>query len=208
MGVTSADIPILETLIKNYQPKSVIELGAQNNYAQPHLPAPYMKSWYEARGLNYNAIDLSQENGAWPIDLGRAAFEGLPNLIAFQNVKFYQRDLVTDFGTSEHVGIDGKFDWEAIYHCWQIKFHLCKIDGVIISENPKTGNWPGHGFQWYTKEFYYRLACYAGLEIILIDQIPAMGNTTDGWNILCVMRKNSNAFPDLETFKTFDLRQS
>lgn len=202
MGVTSVDIPILNRLINNYKIKSVIELGAQNNYAQPHLPAPYMRAWYERLGIKYDSIDLTGECGAIMIDLGKP-----------QEVLPVPYDLVTDFGTSEHVSDDGnsygtgKFSWESIYNCWKAKFDLCKLDGWIISENPKTGNWPGHGFQYYTSDFYIGLANLSGLGILMIDEIAAMGNTTDGWNILCIMHKVSEKFPSLEEFKTLDLRQ-
>lgn len=203
MGVTSVDIPILERLISSYEIRSVLELGAQNNYAQPHLPAPYMREWYEARGIRYDSIDLSGECGAIMYDLGKDALLDLPCA---------PYDLITDFGTSEHVSDDGnsygtgKFSWEAIYNCWKTKFELCKVDGWIFSENPKTGNWPGHGFQYYTVEFYIKLANLSGMSILSIDQIPAMGNMVDGWNILSVLHKVTDKFIDLEAFKTLDLR--
>lgn len=204
MGVTQTDIPILETLIKNYDIKSVIELGAQQNYAQQNLPAPYMSEWWERKGIRYWSIDLSGENNALIMDLSaRFDFAGKV-LYGIQR----EYDIVTDFGTSEHIGSVGKFYWPAIYNCWINKFNLCKLNGHIISENPKTGNWPLHGFSYYTKEFYRQLEAVSDLGIILLDEVPAMGNKIDGWNILAIMVKTGNKFPTLEEFMQLDLRQS
>lgn len=204
MGCTSVDIPIINRLISNYGIRSVIELGAQNNYTKGFLPAPYMREWYERLGIRYDSIDLSGECGALQFDLGKEPLLDLPN---------GSYDLCTDLGTSEHVSDDGnsygtgKFSWEAIYNCWKTKFNLTKLNGWIFSENPKTGNWPGHGFQYYTTDFYVQLANMSGLSILMLDEVAAMGNITDGWNILCVMHKISEKFPTLEEFKTLDLRQ-
>lgn len=196
MGVTSIDIQNLENLIRYYQPRKVVDLGAQNNYAQPKLPAPYMREWWEAKGIEYASIDLSNENGCIVLDLS------VDN--DFEN----EYDFVMDYGTSEHVGTDGKFSWEAIYNCWQNKHRLLNVGGLMISENPKTGNWPGHGFNYYTQEFYHELKKIAGYMTIEGGEIPAMNNTTDGWNVYCTLRKFGHKFPSLEEFKTLDLRTS
>lgn len=224
MGVTHKDIQLLEDIIKEFKPGSVLELGAQQNYAQPNLPAPYIREWYESKGIFYRAIDISGEDGCGMFDLSKpmdnadAINKALNINGAFMKLMGYDKidddyhvrmfDLVTDFGTSEHIGVDGVFSWEAIYNCWKTKFDLCKIGGIIISENPKTGNWPTHGFQYYTRDFYVDLALYADLELLMYDEICAMGNCKDGMNILTVFRKFSDRFPTLEMFKSFDLRQA
>ena len=196
MGVTSIDLQILENLVKKYNPTKVIDLGAQNNYGQPLLPAPYMSEWWKAKGILYDSIDMSDENGCQVLDLS--------DLQSFEP----QYDFVMDFGTQEHVGKNGAFSWEAIYNCYKNKFDLCRIGGLIISENPKTGNWPGHGFQFFTQDFYKQFARIAGFDIIQLAEIAAMGNTTDGWNVLAITVKISDVFPTLEEFKTLPLNRS
>ncbi len=205
MGVTAVDVQILESLIRKYMPRKVLDFGAQNNFAQPLLPAPYMSEWWKAKGIEYDSIDLTAENGCTVKDLSQV-------FTAMDSVPKY--DFVMDFGTSEHISDDGnsygtgKFSWQHIYNCWLNKHNLLHIGGIMVNENPKTGNWPGHGFNYYTQEFYFRLVKLAGYQIEIIQGIPAMGNVTDGWNILCVLRKFSNKFPSLEDFKTLDLRTS
>mgnify|MGYP000173811548 CR=1 FL=1 len=196
MGVTSTDIEKLEILIKKYCIRSVIELGAQNNYSIP-LPAPYMSEWYRERGIEYESIDLSAENGCLVVDLSKPY------------TPERQYDMVTDFGTSEHVGWDGKHDIEAIYNCWKTKHDLLKVGGIMVNENPKTGNWIGHGFNYYTLDFYNRLTDLCGYAIIETCEIPAMGNTTDGWNVYCsFIRRNDRQFITLEEFKTCGIKLS
>jgi hypothetical protein len=103
-----------------------------------------------------------------------------------------QVDIVTDFGTSEHVS--------NYYNCWLNKHNGCKVGGLIISENPKVNNWHGHGFHYLTKEFYTELCKVAGYELIEVGEHAAMGNVTDGWNVYGVLRKVSDVFPSQSEF--------
>lgn len=197
MGYTDFTVRMLEQLIRTYNPFSVLDFGAQNMYDQPLLPAPYARQWYEQKRMHYSSIDLSGEAEALRIDLGYL-IEDFP----------HQYDLVADAGTQEHVGRQGAFSWEAIYNCWLNKFNLCKLDGIIYNENPETGSWLLHGFQWFSKEFYQQLEKESDLKIILLDRHAAMGNTKDGWNTVCIQQKTGSKFPSFETFMTFDLRRS
>lgn len=196
MGITSFSVELIERNKGNA--KSVIELGAQQMYNQPNLPAPYADEYYKSLGLDYSCIDLSKENNSIEIDLSKP----LENSIG-------QFDLVTDFGTSEHVGNNGVFDIEAFYNCWKIKHDLCKNGGLIINENPKTGNWPGHGFNYVTSDFYSNLAELMYYNILERGEHPAVGNDTDGWNVYCVLQKTDDReFISLDQFKTLDFRTS
>ena len=187
---------------------SVIDLGAQNDHSLPDFAMPYASEWYRQKGMEYDCIDINEENKAVPINLAYDLSHRL-NRGLFDLLKYGQYELVVDAGTSEHVCIDSKFNWEAIYNCWSIKYGLCKEDGYIISENPKTGNWPGHGLNYYTTEFYRELSDMSNLNILFLDMHPACHNTTDGWNIVCVMQKvGKRKFPDFETFKKFSIKTS
>lgn len=172
MGYTSKSIEIVNKYLSGV--KSVCDLGAQNNYSQPHLPAPYMSEWYKQKGIEYVSIDINGENGSLAFDLSKP-------------IKYDQTfDLVCDFGTGEHV--------EGFYHCMKNIDKLCKVGGIIIRENPKTGNWPGHGFNYVDVHFYYDLCEATGYELLHIEEWPAMGNDKDGWNVIAVMRKTKSGF--------------
>ena len=198
MGYTQFTIDKVQGLINKYNPKSVIDLGAQNNFAQPLLPAPYISEWYESKGIFYNCIDLNGENKAQQIDLSK---EVLGMILPYQ--------MLVDAGTQEHVSDEqGRFSWEAIYNCWKIKHDLLNVTGVMYNENPKTGNWPEHGRSYFTKEFYYGIISLAGYELLDIGEHAACNNFVDGWNVYATLRKISNKFPTIEEFKTLDLRLS
>ena len=196
MGVTNFSTTLLKKHITGL--KTVCELGAQNLYHSDYPGAPYADVFYKKNGFEtYGCIDLNGENNAMKINLSQ------------QWVPSIKYELVTDFGTSEHVEHKSKFDWLAIYNCWRIKHELLTVGGVMINENPKTGNWPLHGYCYYTQEFYSKLAYLMGYNILEIGEHPAMGNDTDGWNIFCILKKTQdNKFISLTKFKLLDLRTS
>lgn len=199
MGITDFSVTLLDRIIKDYQPKSVCELGDQNLYTNDTRYGKYADVYYKEKGISdYVCIDLNGGNGAAKFDLGK-----------YFNIT-HQFDLVTDFGVSEHIGTDGHFDEEAYYNCWANKYKLCKMGGIIVSETPKTGNWIGHGFNYVDFNFYWTLSRKSGLYIgqDCIGEHPAMGNITDGWNIWCIMKKVEDLFPSFEEFQTLPLKQS
>lgn len=195
MGYTDKTWEVVNKVIADNDVKSMVDLGAQNDFSQPNLPAPYVRSIMESRGIDYIAIDLNGEDGCLVLDLSKQIHIG-------------SFPLVMDAGTSEHVGNDGKPDIESFYNCWLNKFNLCEMLGIIVSENPKTGNWIGHGFSYVSKDFYEKLSKIAQLDIVVLEEHPACGNTTDGYNIICVMKKYGEGFPTFEEFKTLDVRTS
>lgn len=196
MGYTQHTFDKVMEIFRDNSIKQVLDLGAQNDYRKGNLPAPYMSEVYKEMGVHYISIDANGENKSLDWDLGKE----LIFLSPF--------DIVVDAGTSEHVGKNGKFDWLAIYNCWLNKHNALRVGGYMYSENPKTGNWPGHGFQYYTSDFYVKLAGMTDYEIQQLGQHPACNNTKDGWNIFCMMKKKSEVFPTFEQFKTLPLKQS
>lgn len=188
MGITSFTRTLIDQILNNNKIENVIELGAQNLYDRGQVGGrwPWGSDLYKARGIEYSCIDLSGENGAQAVDLS--------DPVAVSR----KYDMVTDFGTSEHV--------LGIYNCWRSKWAMCKDGGFILSENPKEGNWPLHGYWYYTEAFYQKLAEHTGSKIIAIGQHPAMGNEKDGWNIYCTLQKGSGTFPDEDTFMQWIVR--
>jgi hypothetical protein len=181
MGYTGHTIVHISSLLNKFtEIQTVCDLGAQNNYAQPNLPAPYISEWYAKleRIKEYMCIDLNGENGAKQWDLS----EPLKTTKKF--------DLVTDVGTGEHV--------KDFYQLLANIDKLTKVGGYIYRENPKTCNWPGHGLHYMTTDFYKEFAAIAGYELLFLDENAAMGNTTDGWNVTAILRKTKNKFIDRE----------
>jgi hypothetical protein len=195
MGITAFDIELLDKVIEKYNPKNVIEAGAQNLYNENITPAPYANVYYAKKGIEYFCIDLSKENNCIEWDLSQK-----------QDVdKKYQ--LVTNFGTWEHIGDNGKFGIEASYNFLHTMHKLLEIGFPIIHENPKTGHWEKHGFIFMTQEFYLEFVKVSGYEIIYIGEVGAMGNWETGMNVFCVLEKKSDKFPTLAQFKKLPLKQ-
>lgn len=228
MGITQLSYELLKrTKLQNMDIKSVCELGSQNDYTTNEANPPFANGLYKRLGIDhYVCVDLAGDNSAIGADLSQIFYltkDAIPHLHSELN-EILHFDLVTDFGTSEHVvkmkhgftnvGFhDGQINSiypevaptedeakEGYYNCWLNKFNLCKENGIIISENPLTKNWPLHGYSYLGVDFYDELVKASDLEIIEQGLEAAMGNTTDGWNIWSVLKKTGNKFPSFDEF--------
>lgn len=114
-----------------------------------------------------------------------------------------QFDIICDAGTSEHVAPSKEF--HGLYEAHKHIYDMCKIGGIMIHENPKTGNWKGHGDWYKTEKFYHQLADIMGLELLEVGSHPAMGNSRDGWNVFAALRKvDDRPFMPLKEFKKLE----
>jgi hypothetical protein len=222
MGICASDVELLKEVLR-IAPTivTVCELGSQNLYIDNDPKPPFASGWYQKRGLKYHCIDMAGDNEAYNRDLSRP--------IKDINKRF---DLVTDFGTSEHVVSvpeyqsvafhDGHINSvypkeqpteqqisEGFYNCWKNKDDLLKAGGLMVNVNPKTGNWKGHGYTYLDTKFYEELCRIMRYEIVSLFEHPAMGNTEDGWNIVCVLRKKFDLdFISLKTFSEITVYRS
>lgn len=170
--------------------ESILELGNQTIFFGEFW-GKSAKPMFRALGYTHVSVDMNGKDGAIKCDLSKPC-----NFSSDNNCLYY--DIVTDFGTSEHV--------KDFYLCWVNKHHNCKVGGLIISENPKTGNWPRHGHHYITEDFYTKLAYMAGYEIVEIGEFAAEHNEVDGWNIYSVLKKTRKEFISLIQFETLDFR--
>ena len=235
MGITAYDIKLIEKALE-VKPdiKSVCELGSQNLYLDNDPKPPFASTWYEARRIKYSCIDMAGDNGSQRLNLSRLCTVpidefGVGIMYDDDTVDFElavpKFDLVTDFGTAEHVVRVLEFQSvafheghinsvypkeqpteqqiaEGFYNCWANKHNLLRAGGLMINVNPMTGNWPGHGYTYLTCDFYLKLAELMGYEIILLEDHAAMGNTESGWNVVCILgKKIDKPFISFEDFQ-------
>lgn len=215
MGVTHFEIKILESILSSQEITDVIELGAQNNYAtQETKKPPFMSEWYNKKNIRYYAIDLAGDNGSIQVDLSNPLNEE----IIVPAIPF---DMVTDFGTSEHVVQmhdyakvqfhDGHINSiypvgptkdikMGYYNCWLNKHRLLKIGGVMVNVNPLTRQWPGHGYSYLGENFYNELIKVSGYSIMEQGINCAMGNCETGINLYSILKKTSEEFPRYDQF--------
>lgn len=217
MGITASDIELIQLALRARPSiKTVCELGSQNLYREhdDRIKPPFASEYYQEIGLTYACIDMAGDNDAMRADL---SYPIMPTKAKF--------DLVTDFGTSEHVvqcpviqtvkfhdghinsiypskppteaGIQNGF-----FECWKNKHRLLMTGGMMINVNPKTGNWPEHGYTYISKDFYLRLSELVGYSIVWLNENSAMGNP-QAINIECVLMKAVDSeFCSFQEFQT------
>jgi hypothetical protein len=167
----------------------MMELGDQQMYCHHNIPeGSAAKSWFERMGAKHTSIDTNGQLGAIALDLSvpinRPEWDG-------------QFDVVTDFGTSEHVGTT----IEALYNCRANCHRWCRQGGLLYFMNPKTGHWPKHGFHYFTMAHYHKLAEACGYLVLEISENPSLGNYRDGWQVHAAFQKmTSTPFISLEKF--------
>jgi len=162
----------------------IAELGNQIvRFPSGALPA---KEIFEAFGaVQHVSFDINGKDGALPHDLS----EPLPEVF------FNRFDIVTNFGTSEHVEASQ-------YWCWRNIHELCKLGGLMLHAIPCIGHWPNHGHWHYSAVRINRLAQRCGWLPIVRDHHSY--THIDGRNqdsLLLCFRKQAAPFVSEEEFQ-------
>lgn len=165
MGISPTSLRQLTKLKSGGQLEGVsniIELGAQNVYCAEQtdlfqgllkafdksLPASEINKicdggiasdMWKALDVDHMCIDSSGEDNSIPLDLN---YEDVPR--KYQN----HFDLVTNFGTTEHVANQ--------LNAFKVMHELTRVGGLMYSEVPFTG-WVNHGLVSYTPRFFWML---------------------------------------------------
>lgn len=178
MGITKRNLDWMTGLLPG-GPLRMLELGNQLIHDGVYPPRS-AKPYFTALGFDHTSVDLNGLDGALPYDLC-APF-------------LFDRgfDVATDFGTSEHVS--------NLWQCLENLHSNVNPGGLLFHSNPEPGSWPEHGFWYRTRDFYEAFAKLAGYEIVDLHRHAAVGNTTDGWETTCCMRRGTKAFPTKEAF--------
>jgi hypothetical protein len=159
-----------DELIIKYATKngSIMELGNQIMNLQ-FFQDISAKNYYSGKGFKHTSIDQNGMDGALALDLSKPIDHK------------EQYDLVTDIGTMEHVA--------GIYHGLLNVFNFCKEDGIMIHKNPKQGNFPGHGYHYFTIDFWKEYVSLTKMEVLELFEYPIYHNRKDGWEIIAVLKK-------------------
>jgi len=157
---------LLHTKFENPKEVCMIELGNQ------HIGGAFRdtsKNYFSSIVKKHISIDLNGEDGALALDLN-SEIKGVE-----------QGDIVTNYGTSEHVSDQ--------YECFKNMHNLCKTGGIIINFVPPAGYWPGHCPYYYNLEYFKVLGeknCYKIIENKIFTEPPYTGALT---MISCVFQK-------------------
>lgn len=131
------------------RPVSVLELGAQESRDL----GGYTRRIFEALGWKHASVDLTGEGGSTVVDLC-----GLPRL-DWRG----EWDVVTDFGTIEHVE-----DQDA---AWRAVDYYCRGGGLMVHALPRSGHWLGHSNHHYTTTYMRLIAKRFGYDVLEIEDV-------------------------------------
>ena len=149
-----------------YKNLRILELGNQITWS-----GITGKQLYTQKGAEHVSLDLNGRDGALTIDFGSPL---KMNLGLF--------DLVTDYGTIEHVNNQ--------YQAFKNIHSLCKTSGLMIHVLPKIGHWPNHGRYYFSIEFFEQLSLLCSYEIIDM-KIFNTGKHSKQKNVIGVVYKKS-----------------
>lgn len=137
--------------------------------------APFARELWQWLGFKYAAIDVDGSPGSVPLDLN---FDSVP---AEQKLKY---DLVTNFGTTEHVINQ--------LNAFKVIHDLTAPNGLMIHEVPAQGMF-NHGLINYNPKFFWLLSRSNGYKFIHSDFMPSPDYSTLPDNVTKFLRTNSLA---------------
>lgn len=160
----------------------IIELGDQLMDIGQETQFMRSDEYYQKEGIEIQSVDIHGKNRALPIDLSK------------ESKKRFEADLLTDFGTVEHVSDL----YNALLNC----HNWTNAGGIMIHANPKTGTYAGHGVSFFTMDFWKELAFQNNYELWLIDEKSPYSEENPDKEVIAVLQKMSIAdFISKEEFK-------
>ncbi len=167
---------------KTYERIKILEMGAiEHKTPEPRMPA---RQWYLEQGAGkVVTIDLNGQNGAIPHNLEEPIPEDL-----------HQRfDLVTNYGTGEHVNDQFMF----FKNCHD----ACKSGGIIIHHLIHPGFFPNHGRFYYTQETVFRIARLCAYSILVMENYASAQGSREGLIIVAFLKRSASVFPSPFAFR-------
>ena len=181
MGIEPGDLyfflPRIFSVFGDTSGREMLELGNQQNRFGDRCAG---KNFFRTLCFNHTMVDINGEDGSINKDLREPE----------QWTEWKERfDVVTNFGTTEHVEPNDK-QWEA----WKIIHDVTKPGGLMCHAIPMdTPKWAGHCSVYYSEGFFTSLAQACGYH--------HGGYTQVREHNVCVLQKVKSAdFPvDRET---------
>lgn len=169
MGINLDNIGMITKAVDllgcSFQDLRVAELGNQKLRHKKMTS----KKWFREQGSKHTSFDMNGEDGAVVIDLCRPLQEKYRN-------KF---DLVTNYGTTEHVENQKQVFWNI--------HDLVRPRGIMVHSLPLEGYWKNHCPYHYTVDFPRELAEMNGYELVFQEVIRKNGKLLD-----FILRKSSD----------------
>jgi hypothetical protein len=156
------------------QGQVIIELGDQLMDIGQETQFMRSDEYYKRNGFNIQSVDIHGKNRALPIDLSKPS------------KKRFEADLLTDFGTCEHVS--------DLYNAMKNCHNWTKDFGLMIHANPKTGTYAGHGVSFFTTSFWEELAEINGYKLVEVFEKCPYSDENPDKEVICVLQKGEGPF--------------
>lgn len=143
------------------------------------------KEYFTSVGMEHVSYDWNGRDGALQVDLGSS-----------QSTTLDTHDIVTNFGTSEHVS--------GQYWCFRNVHEMCKVGGVMIHAVPFKNCWPDHCDFRYSPSFFKKLSDACGYEIILNIVDGSIGGPSKRIACALLYKKDDSPFIPLHHKETFE----
>jgi hypothetical protein len=163
--------------------RSILELGNQtftdeciqqySDVLHGYTNRTPVKNYCYKLGYQHVSIDITGLDDSLSFDLNK---DKTPPIGQF--------DLVTNFGTTEHVEPN---QYEPFLHI----HNLCKINGIMIHEVPVFGHWKGHCKYYYDEAFFNYLSTENNYSILEMSRISYK---TEGDLIFVALKKHQDSF--------------
>ena len=141
------------------------EFGNQKLKFEPNMGAKRLqqvKPYLEFFGVRHVSFDTNNRSGALPWDLSVPIDS--ERLYDSTGIALGEFDIVTNFGTSEHVDAPSQLPVFRNAH------HLCRFGGLMIHSVPRAGTCEGHGCWKYTGDWFEQLAELQGYRVEYLSE--------------------------------------
>ncbi len=155
---------------------AMCELGNQRFRGSLDVPTEKAKDYFEGIGIKHVSIDINGLDGSLKHNLAK------PIYVESMMGRF---DIVTNFGTSEHVSDQ--------YECFKNMHNLCRHGGIFIHAVPKIGSWRRHCRFRYTMDFFHDLSSKCQYEPIILKEIKHPKKK--GKKLICASMRKSFDVP-------------
>ena len=181
MGRHSEEIALekksLEITGKSYRGLRVLQMGAiEHKTPEPRMPA---KEWYlQERAKEVVSIDLNAQDDSIPHDLDTPIPADLESRF----------DLVTNYGTGEHVNNQ--------YMFFKNMHDTCREGGIMIHQLNHEGFIPDHGRYYYSTKTVFRIAKLCAYSILCLEnQAAGRGGRRTGVLFVAFRKRKESSFP-------------
>lgn len=192
MAITNINdaIPLMQLAMRtigvDYMDLRLAEIG--NQRVKGWRQRTSAAALYGLLGVDYLSLDRNGRDGSVQCDLTEP----------LTRREWWERyDIVTNFGTSEHVGQAQSLQWQVFANI----HYLCRVGGAMVHYVPASGSAQGHGRWKYTCDWFAKVAARNGYLNVLCEQRRKWCKRKCGYDrYVCVVLVKQSSDPFCKLF--------